>query len=175
MGGTIKDTELAVDKIFDRWEIEKYPSFLKAAAMSHTAYEVLKVKFELKILTSLLADDAGKKKNKLVISFLGSSVTAGHDSPYNQSFPELTKFMMAPAFKQIGITFEVNNAAMGNNPCAPYDLCVKTFAGPDADIIQWEQVNSSFIPCILVLVILESIQNTRTFFPLSQPRPIEAL
>lgn len=28
---------------------------------------------------------------------------------------------------------------IGNNPCVPYDLCVKTFAGLDADMVQWEQ------------------------------------
>lgn len=35
------------------------------------------------------------------------------------------------------ITFKLQ--AHGNNPCLPYDLCVKTFAGSDADIIHWEQ------------------------------------
>ena len=28
---------------------------------------------------------------------------------------------------------------MGNNPCMPYDICVRTFAGIDADIVHWEQ------------------------------------
>merc|ERR1711871_52676 len=37
------------------------------------------------------------------------------------------------------------NAAMGNNPCMPYDVCVKTFAGMDSDIVHWEQSFNCFI------------------------------
>ena len=79
------------------------------------------------------------KDNKFVMSFTGSSVTAGHDSPFNVSFPILTGKLIAPAFEALGITIESRNAAMGNNPCMPYDVCVRTFAGSDADIVHWEQ------------------------------------
>lgn len=34
------------------------------------------------------------------------------------------------------------SVAIGNNPCMPYDLCVKYFAGDDADIVYWEQLFS---------------------------------
>ena len=74
---------------------------------------------------------------------MGSSVTAGHDSPFNVSFPILTGKNMAPAFEALGIQLESRNAAMGNNPCMPYDVCVRTFAGADADIVHWEQRYSS--------------------------------
>merc|ERR1711871_698316 len=63
----------------------------------------------------------------------------GHDSPFNKSFPILARAMMAPAFEPVGINIITRNAAMGNNPCMPYDICVRTFAGEDADIVHWEQ------------------------------------
>jgi hypothetical protein len=28
---------------------------------------------------------------------------------------------------------------LGNNPCLPYDLCVKEYSGLDADVVHWEQ------------------------------------
>ena len=28
---------------------------------------------------------------------------------------------------------------MGNNPCMPYDMCVRTYTGNDSDIVHWEQ------------------------------------
>ena len=72
---------------------------------------------------------------------MGSSVTAGHDSPFNKSFPVLTGNVMGPAFEAAGLKLVTRNAAMGNNPCLPYDVCVRPFAGRDADIVHWEQVS----------------------------------
>ena len=103
------------------------------------------MKFHHKILTALLGnapeDQKKNETNKFVISFLGTSVTAGHDVKFDVSVSELTRQNMKPAFDIAGIEFEVINGAMGNNPCMPYDICVKAFAGLDADIIQWEQVS----------------------------------
>lgn len=84
------------------------------------------------------------ESSKFVISFMGSSVTAGHDSPFNITFPSLTGVIMNPPFEILGIELESRNAAMGNNPCLPYDLCVHAFAGKDADIVHWEQSMNCF-------------------------------
>ncbi len=46
---------------------------------------------------------------------------------------------MKPAFAAMGIDLDSRNVALGNNPCTPYDVCVKYFAGLDADIVHWEQ------------------------------------
>ena len=46
--------------------------------------------------------------------------------------------MRAP-FADADVDFVSRNVALGNNPCMPYDLCVKYFAGLDADIVHWEQ------------------------------------
>lgn len=39
----------------------------------------------------------------------------------------------------MNLHFESRNVALGNNPCVPYDVCVKSFAGLDADLVHWEQ------------------------------------
>ncbi len=68
-----------------------------------------------------------------------SSVTAGHDSNFNASTPVVVGDLMRGPFFDSGIDFVSRNVALGNNPCLPYDICVKYFAGMDADIVHWEQ------------------------------------
>lgn len=109
--------------------------------MTHSSYEVLKNKYQLKILQTLTAIKE-EDKQKFVISFLGSSVTAGHDTVFNITVSQLTENVMRPAFDEVGVKLVVMNGAMGNNRCLPYDACVRVFADPDSDIIQWEQVLS---------------------------------
>ena len=46
---------------------------------------------------------------------------------------------MKDSFSPLGIDLLTRNVALGNNPCTPYDVCVKYFAGVDADIVLWEQ------------------------------------
>lgn len=143
----IAETDKILHTLYDRWQVNDFPNFLKSVEMSETSWEVLKVKFQSKILTAVASGVSMNApitdKNKFVVSFLGSSVTAGHDSDFNITTSELTRHFMKPAFDAAGIKLEVINGAMGNNPCLPYDVCVKTFAGLEADIIQWEQVHIS--------------------------------
>ena len=74
-----------------------------------------------------------------VVGFTGSSVTAGHDNYYNESYPSVFERMMAPIFAIAGLRLEVRNGALGNNPCLPYDACVSTHMGRDLDVLTWEQ------------------------------------
>ena len=140
----IAATDKILNTLYERWQVNDFPNFLRSVEMSETSWEVLKVKFQSKILFGVHSGVAVNApitdKNKFVVSFLGSSVTAGHDTDFNITTSEMTRSFMKPAFDAAGIQLEVNNGAMGNNPCLPYDVCVKTFAGPEADIIQWEQV-----------------------------------
>lgn len=71
---------------------------------------------------------------------MGSSVTAGHDTKFNITFPSLVGVVMSPPFEILGVQLESHNAAMGNNPCVPYDMCVHAFAGPEADLVHWVSV-----------------------------------
>lgn len=150
----INITDNILNNIINRWQINQFPNFLRSAAMSQTSWEVLKLKYQEKILKSVMIEkDINITSNisnkndiinvKFLISLLGSSVTAGHDSPFNESFSELLGPIMEPAFAPF-FKLEVKNGALGNNPCLPYDVCVRTFAGADADIVHWEQSFNCF-------------------------------
>ena len=133
----------ALDELQARWRINEFPSFLQSMSASHAAWEVLKLKYSHKILSAAASSDS-QAAPTFVISFMGSSVTAGHDSPFNDSFPVQTGNIMAPAFEALGIRLDSRNTAMGNNPCVPYDICPRTYSGLDADIIHWEQSFNCF-------------------------------
>ena len=141
-----------IEEISNRWDIRNYPTFLRSVAMSKTSWEVMKLKYKHKILSALESE----KRPRFVISFLGSSVTAGHDTMFNMTFSEVTRDLMKPAFDAMNIDLVVINGAMGNNPCLPYDVCIRAFAGPDADIVHWEQVTDLFylLQELLLLLLL---------------------
>jgi len=133
-GATVA-TDEALGRLSDEWQIDKYPLFLKSCSMHKSSYELMKLKF----MARILAAEETKSKKKFVISFLGSSVAAGHDSHFNFSYPVVAGEMMASAFAAMDVVVDARNMALGNNPCFPYDICVKIFANVDADIIHWEQ------------------------------------
>lgn len=128
-------TEAHIKQLSDEWQIDKYPLFLKSCSMHKSSYELMKLKFTERILQA----ENAKAKKPFVISFLGSSVAAGHDSHFNYSYPVVAGQMMSAAFDAMDVTIDSRNMALGNNPCFPYDICVKIFANVDADIIHWEQ------------------------------------
>lgn len=134
----IQKTEEILSYLAARWQIDEYPNFLLSPIISHTSWQALKLKFERKILSALLGS-TNRSDISFVMSFTGSSVTAGHDSPSNLSFSIVTRALMLPAFDSMGLKLISRNAAIGNNPCIPYDLCTRTFAGSDADLVHWEK------------------------------------
>ena len=148
---SLRKTNQILKKLWNDWEVDEYPIFLTSGYMPHHSYELIKHRFK-KIISDAIFNDKTKEddntlissKLKFVISFMGSSVTAGHDSPSNMSFPLITEKLMKLPFKIAGIELEVRNTAMGNNPCIPYDACSQTFSGKDADIIHWEQSYNCF-------------------------------
>eukprot|EP01041_Mallomonas_annulata_P008340 gene8340-17178_t len=124
-----------ISDIFTKWQVDKFPSFLKSGSMPKQSWEFMKLKFKQKIL----AAEITKKQQNFSICFTGTSVTAGHDSPFNKSFGPLTGIIMSPVLKALNVHIDLRYAALGNNPCFPYDACVRTFCGPDTDLIHWEQ------------------------------------
>ena len=70
--------------------------------------------------------------------FGGSSVTAGHDNYFAQSYPMIVEKRMKDIFSALNITFIVRNIAMGANACSPYIMCYESMGGYDADVIGWE-------------------------------------
>lgn len=134
-------TTNALDQIYRTWEVQNYPLFLKTAWMPKHSWDHMIAKFEERILDV----HSSKKVKNFTISFTGSSVTAGHDSMFSDSYPVVVGNIMKPAFEPMGINLVSNNDAMGNNPCMPYDACVATYSGPDADIVHWEQQFNCYI------------------------------
>jgi len=134
-------TRQVMGEIYTEWDVDNFPAFLASAAMPTKSYEVMKLKYERVVLEALIHPAA---QMNFTISFMGSSVTAGHDSPFNLSFTEITGRLMAPAFAPVHVNLITRNAAMGNNPCIPYDACPSAFAGKDADVIHWEQSYNCF-------------------------------
>ena len=100
----LTETDKALDMIWKRWQIDEYPNFLKSVSMSTLAWDILKTKIEVKILSA-----ARGESERFVVSFLGSSVTAGHDTLFNISFSSLTGLLMSPPFAVLGIEFESRN------------------------------------------------------------------
>lgn len=137
----------AIDLLEKEWEIHQYPNFLHSVKMSTKGWEMLRVRFEKKILEGLIYG-----KSQFVAGFMGSSVTAGHDSLFSQSFPVVIGNFLNSTMSSLNVHFVSRNLAIGNNPCMPYDLCPLTFAGADADLVHWEQTyNCGFGDCQMIL------------------------
>ena len=68
-----------------------------------------------------------------------SSVTAGHDSFYNQSYPSIIHKRMSPILDKLGVELLANNIAQGANNCIPYQMCYEAMGGMDPDWVGWEQ------------------------------------
>ncbi len=130
----INATDNTLQAVSAEWQLSNFPSLLKSATMHRKAYQAMVHKYQKKILLAETLVD-----QKFVISFTGSSVTAGHDSLICQAFPALIEDVMKPIFQILGIDMISRNVAMGNNPCMPYDMCVATYTGTDADVVHWEQ------------------------------------
>jgi hypothetical protein len=80
----------------------------------------------------------GEEANPFVIAFSGTSVTAGHDNFFNQSYPLVLERELSRSFTAAGIDLVVRNHAMGNNPGTPSCFCVGSQLGSDTDVAVWE-------------------------------------
>ena len=104
--------------------------FIESANMPYMAWDILKYKIAKKMVDG---------NSTFLMIFGGSSVTAGHDNYYNESWPEVFKRRMTPVFDALGIELKVHNIAQGANNCRPADLCYEAMGGENADWIGWEQ------------------------------------
>lgn len=62
-------TKGSIGTIFNEWQVDKYPLFLKSCYMHKLSWELLKLKFQKKILSALAPQNG--EKTKFVISFTG--------------------------------------------------------------------------------------------------------
>jgi len=120
--------------IEEEWDVPNFPVFLETIHMPRNNFELQVNKFRLKLF-----DLSQNNDSSFVVGISGSSVTAGHDNYYSQSYAHVLEETLEPVFTSLQLHIEVRNRAMGNNPCMPYDLCMPTFFGRDLDVLTWEQ------------------------------------
>lgn len=93
-------------------------------------WDILKYKIAKKIV------DGG---SYFRMTFGGSSVTAGHDNWYNESWPFVFERRMSKIFDTLGVELQVHNIAQGANNCRPSIYCYEAMGGFKPDWIGWEQ------------------------------------
>jgi hypothetical protein len=113
------------------------------ASVHYLNRDVIQKKLAKAIVGSILVGslgDGGRQPgaNPFVIGFAGTSVTAGHDNFFNQSYPLVFGRELNESFSAAGIDLEVRNHAMGNNPAIPPCFCVGSQLGSDIDVAVWE-------------------------------------
>jgi hypothetical protein len=90
---------------------------------------LLKYQFARKITSS--------KKERYLMTFGGSSVTAGHDNQYSQSYPEVTARKIRPVLDILGVSTVIHNIAQAANQCFPSNFCYESMGGFDPDFVGW--------------------------------------
>lgn len=113
--------------------------FMTSNNISPETWDILK----MKLATKMLSPNA-----TFLMTFSGSSVTAGHDNYYNQSYPYIVKKRLVDIFSSVGIDLQVHDIALGANNCSPYVLCYESMGGFDPDFLNWEQVRYYTIGCV---------------------------
>ena len=68
---------------------------------------------------------------------VGSSVTAGHDNNFHDSYPLVFDSRLSAAFEAAGVQLDVRNIAQGSNDCIPSNVCYDTMGGYGADFYGW--------------------------------------
>ena len=63
----VSKVQVSIDKIYNEWQVAKYPNFLKGCFMHKGSWEMMKYKLEQKIFNAAET----KTKSNFVISFTG--------------------------------------------------------------------------------------------------------
>lgn len=79
------------------------------------------------------------QEGTFTMAYTGTSVTECGDNFWNASYAHWVETLLSPIAKSTKVNLVVRNVAEGANEVFPYDYCIETFAGADADIITWEQ------------------------------------
>ena len=106
---------------------------LTTSNMLGKTFDIMKFKFLKKML------EENKEDKTFLMTFGGSSVTAGHDSKFEQSYPQIVQKRMGPILATLGVDLQVHNIALGANNCSPYQFCYEAQGGHDPDWVGWEQ------------------------------------
>lgn len=107
----LKNAELAatrkLNNIYKEWQIDLYPLFLSSCTMHKESWLKMKDKYTEKILKGEIGHPGTKDTQQFEMSFMGSSVTAGHDSLFSQSYPMIVAQLMDEPLAAANITLKV--------------------------------------------------------------------
>ena len=115
---------------FEMGNRQLFQFFQISSNIDKNSWDIIKYKFALKMLMD---------RSRFLMIFGGSSVTAGHDNFFNQSYPDIFKKRMIHSFHKLNIKLVVRNIAHAHNQCLPSELCYYAMGGDNADWIGWEQ------------------------------------
>ena len=147
---------------FDMWHPTRKLFFAYILNIPEWGWDILKYKLALKVLLepgakakkrseggtgsngdsspSTASRSASSNLNKeFLFVFGGSSVTAGHDNWFDQSYPMVFERRVAGVFDALGVPLTVRNIAQGANNCLPYNYCQAAMGGDTPDFLNWEQ------------------------------------
>jgi hypothetical protein len=117
-----------LSRIYRRYELHEngtgYYFWRTASNIGTEIWDIMKYKLAKKALDG---------NQTFLMIFGGSSVTAGHDSFFNQSYPSIFESRMSALFSALGIQLVVHNIAQAANNCNPSDLCYESMGGRDPD------------------------------------------
>ncbi len=102
-----------VNLIHQRYEFDNFKLFqffLISWNIQGHGWDILKYKLAIK----LLSDDLD---SRFVMVFSGTSVTAGYDNNYNDSYPSLLERKLSPVLSAMGIKLVVRNIAQYQVNC----------------------------------------------------------
>ena len=127
--------------IYNRYQLDDHIGesfFFTSNNMNSITWDLIKYKFATKFIKNQLKSNSARNNKRRVTStterrrllntqtydendsflrflmiFSGSSVTAGHDNNYNNSFPMIVSKRLKPTFDALGIPLIVRNIAQG--------------------------------------------------------------
>jgi len=89
-------------------------------------------KFTLELLAEQPAD------RNFVVGVMGTSVTAGHDNWFNESWAQVLGQWLSPTFGAAGVGVNVRNHAIGGNRYETSAYCARATVGDDVDSFFFE-------------------------------------
>jgi hypothetical protein len=122
VGGSSSDGAIDVAKVFAQG----------VGFQSDEARAQLVDKFALE----LLAEKPSERR--FVVGVMGTSVTAGHDNWFNESWAQVLGAWLAPTFAAAGVSVEVRNHAIGGNRYETSAYCARATVGDDVDAFFFE-------------------------------------
>jgi hypothetical protein len=125
------------------WDIMKYKLALKTLLAEGSRAKTIEEGGEGANTNSVPSTSPRSVSSNLNKEFLmifgGSSVTAGHDNRFNESWPLVFRRRVDGLFDALKVPLVVRNIAQGANNCFPSTFCYGAMGGDAPDWVNWEQ------------------------------------